>query len=152
LVFFIFQEPNQDGTVSLINKTLLDEFEPGIKRPGGCVPWAPPQQNWNPWSNCNIDEGPLAFVSDSFWVFFWSLFKFLQDDVACSIMILLCQIPRRMISPCLWDDVALWLKFHFIVDSQRGKKWKFSSRFQQDIIGIMHRGNDLLYFFLCSPL
>lgn len=56
-------EPNQDGSVSLINKTLLDEFEPGIRRQGGVVPWAPPQQNWNPWSNCNIDEGPLAYAT-----------------------------------------------------------------------------------------
>lgn len=28
--------------------------------PGGVVPWSPPQQNWNPWTSCNIDEGPLA--------------------------------------------------------------------------------------------
>ena len=27
------------------------------------VPWSPPQPNWNPWTNCNIDEGPLAYVS-----------------------------------------------------------------------------------------
>lgn len=24
------------------------------------VPWSPPQPNWNPWTGCNIDEGPLA--------------------------------------------------------------------------------------------
>ncbi|XP_022094915.1 ATP-dependent RNA helicase A-like isoform X2 [Acanthaster planci] len=24
------------------------------------VSWSPPQPNWNPWLNCNIDEGPLA--------------------------------------------------------------------------------------------
>ena len=29
----------------------------------GIVSWSPPQQNWNPWTGCNIDEGPLAFVS-----------------------------------------------------------------------------------------
>ncbi|GFT52705.1 ATP-dependent RNA helicase A protein, partial [Nephila pilipes] len=28
--------------------------------PGGVVPWSPPQPNWNPWTSCNIDEGPLA--------------------------------------------------------------------------------------------
>ncbi|GJQ87202.1 putative ATP-dependent helicase [Trypoxylus dichotomus] len=27
---------------------------------GGVVQWSPPQQNWNPWTGCNIDEGPLA--------------------------------------------------------------------------------------------
>lgn len=25
--------------------------------------WSPPQQNWNPWTGCNIDEGPLASIS-----------------------------------------------------------------------------------------
>jgi len=59
---FILQPPNQDGVVSLINRTVLDEFVPAMKRPGGVVPWAPPQPNWNPWTNCNIDEGPLAYV------------------------------------------------------------------------------------------
>ena len=29
----------------------------------GTVSWAPPQPNWNPWSSCNIDDGPLAVVS-----------------------------------------------------------------------------------------
>lgn len=24
------------------------------------MPWSPPQPNWNPWTACNIDEGPLA--------------------------------------------------------------------------------------------
>ncbi|XP_033127174.1 ATP-dependent RNA helicase A-like isoform X2 [Anneissia japonica] len=33
--------------------------------PRGCwgVSWSPPQANWNPWSNCNIDEGPLAYMT-----------------------------------------------------------------------------------------
>lgn len=31
--------------------------------PGGVVPWSPPQPNWNPWTSCNIDEGPMATVS-----------------------------------------------------------------------------------------
>ena len=29
----------------------------------GVIPWSPPQVNWNPWTSCNIDEGPLANVS-----------------------------------------------------------------------------------------
>lgn len=24
------------------------------------VSWSPPQPNWNPWTGCDIDEGPLA--------------------------------------------------------------------------------------------
>ncbi|KAK8766981.1 hypothetical protein V5799_006235 [Amblyomma americanum] len=31
--------------------------------PGGVVPWSPPQQNWNPWTSCNIDEGPMATMT-----------------------------------------------------------------------------------------
>lgn len=30
---------------------------------GGVVSWSPPQPNWNPWTSCNIDEGPLAAVN-----------------------------------------------------------------------------------------
>ena len=29
----------------------------------GVVSWSPPTQNWNPWTGCNIDEGPLASAS-----------------------------------------------------------------------------------------
>lgn len=28
----------------------------------GVIPWSPSQVNWNPWTSCNIDEGPLANV------------------------------------------------------------------------------------------
>lgn len=50
--------------VSLVNHAVLDEFEPAPRHTaGGVVPWSPPQPNWNPWTNCNIDEGPLAYVS-----------------------------------------------------------------------------------------
>ncbi|XP_048744664.2 ATP-dependent RNA helicase A-like isoform X1 [Ostrea edulis] len=46
---------------SLVTRTTLEEFEPQPKRnSSGVVPWSPPQANWNPWSACNIDEGPLA--------------------------------------------------------------------------------------------
>lgn len=49
---------------SLVTHTQLDEFVPAPKRPQpGVVSWCPPQPNWNPWTNCNIDEGPLAHVS-----------------------------------------------------------------------------------------
>ncbi|XP_071152767.1 ATP-dependent RNA helicase A-like isoform X1 [Mytilus edulis] len=50
--------------VSMMSHTSLEEFEPAPKRnTGGVVPWSPPQENWNPWSNCNIDEGPLAHAT-----------------------------------------------------------------------------------------
>ena len=26
----------------------------------GVVSWSPPMPNWNPWTGCNIDEGPLS--------------------------------------------------------------------------------------------
>ena len=29
----------------------------------GVVSWSPPTQNWNPWTGCNIDEGPLAVAA-----------------------------------------------------------------------------------------
>uniref|UniRef100_H2YB31 RNA helicase n=1 Tax=Ciona savignyi TaxID=51511 RepID=H2YB31_CIOSA len=32
----------------------------------GVIPWSPPQVNWNPWTSCNIDEGPLANVTTTF--------------------------------------------------------------------------------------
>lgn len=47
-------------------------FEPSQRQSGaGVVPWSPPQVNWNPWTSCNIDEGPLAFVSVNV-LCFWS--------------------------------------------------------------------------------
>ncbi|XP_033728682.1 ATP-dependent RNA helicase A-like isoform X2 [Pecten maximus] len=49
---------------SLLTHTSLEEFEPALRRnTGGVVPWSPPQPNWNPWTNCNIDEGPLAMAT-----------------------------------------------------------------------------------------
>ncbi|XP_061189773.1 ATP-dependent RNA helicase A-like isoform X2 [Saccostrea echinata] len=52
-------DPNQPH--SLLTRTTLEEFEPQPRRnTAGVVPWSPPQANWNPWSACNIDEGPLA--------------------------------------------------------------------------------------------
>jgi ATP-dependent RNA helicase A len=60
------QERGGEGAepLSLIVKETLEEFEPAPRRnTGGVVPWSPPQENWNTWVNCNIDEGPLASVS-----------------------------------------------------------------------------------------
>lgn len=51
---------NQNSPQSLLTNKILDEFEPSKPIAAGVVPWSPPQQNWNPWTGCNIDEGPLA--------------------------------------------------------------------------------------------
>lgn len=34
-----------------------------MPQPAGVVSWSPPQSNWNPWTGCNIDEGPMATLS-----------------------------------------------------------------------------------------
>jgi len=36
-----------------------DQVRPKLE---GVISWAPPQENWNPWTACNIDDGPLALV------------------------------------------------------------------------------------------
>lgn len=54
-------ETNESGGINL----LIQSFEPQPTRrpkdqPSSVIPWSPPQQNWNPWTACNIDEGYLA--------------------------------------------------------------------------------------------
>ena len=51
--------------ISLITDADLDHLFPTSSRApeAGVVSWSPPTQNWNPWSGCNIDEGPLASAS-----------------------------------------------------------------------------------------
>ncbi|XP_076264863.1 dosage compensation regulator mle [Rhynchophorus ferrugineus] len=46
--------------ISLLSSHILDDFHPSVPTQAGVVPWSPPQQNWNPWTGCNIDEGFLA--------------------------------------------------------------------------------------------
>jgi ATP-dependent RNA helicase A len=54
-------KPTEDGQpVSLLSNQILHEFQAAKPTAAGVVPWSPPQQNWNPWTGCNIDEGPLA--------------------------------------------------------------------------------------------
>ena len=47
--------------LSLMTNITFDHLFPE-SRPveAGVVSWSPPTPNWNPWSGCNIDEGPLA--------------------------------------------------------------------------------------------
>ncbi|XP_046383681.1 dosage compensation regulator [Ischnura elegans] len=51
---------NAEGPVSLLSDHVIEEFQLSKPQPAAVVPWSPPQPNWNPWKNCNIDEGPLA--------------------------------------------------------------------------------------------
>lgn len=54
---------NTDQPVSLLSTHILDDFHPAKPTEAGVVVWSPPQPNWNPWTGCNIDEGPLATAS-----------------------------------------------------------------------------------------
>lgn len=49
--------------ISLLTNQILDDFISSVPQPVGFVSWSPPQPNWNPWTGCNIDEGPLATIS-----------------------------------------------------------------------------------------
>ncbi|XP_076767184.1 dosage compensation regulator mle [Xylocopa sonorina] len=55
------QQPNVG--ISLLTNQVLDDFISSVPQPAGVVSWSPPQQNWDPWVGCNIDEGPLASMS-----------------------------------------------------------------------------------------
>ncbi|CAH2311359.1 ATP-dependent RNA helicase A isoform X1 [Pelobates cultripes] len=55
------EDPSQPVSLNLGK---LVHFEPSQRQnQSGVVPWSPPQENWNPWTSSNIDEGPLAFAS-----------------------------------------------------------------------------------------
>ncbi|KAM8930083.1 ATP-dependent RNA helicase A isoform 2-T2 [Pelodytes ibericus] len=55
------EDPSQPVSLSLGK---LVHFEPSQRQNlSGVVPWSPPQENWNPWTSSNIDEGPLAFAT-----------------------------------------------------------------------------------------
>ncbi|XP_055688830.1 dosage compensation regulator isoform X2 [Lutzomyia longipalpis] len=55
----------EDGTMQPFS-LLIPSNEPRVDRmhlqnqPGSVISWSPPQQNWNPWLACNIDEGYLS--------------------------------------------------------------------------------------------
>ncbi|KAM6327731.1 ATP-dependent RNA helicase A isoform 2-T2 [Podargus strigoides] len=53
--------PEDPSKPVLISVGKLAHFEPSQRQSHvGVVPWSPPHSNWNPWTSCNIDEGPLA--------------------------------------------------------------------------------------------
>ncbi|XP_049811286.1 dosage compensation regulator isoform X1 [Schistocerca nitens] len=51
---------SSENPVSLVTDHVLEEFITAKPQSAGVVPWSPPQPNWNAWTSCNIDEGPLA--------------------------------------------------------------------------------------------
>ncbi|CAL1277874.1 unnamed protein product [Larinioides sclopetarius] len=53
-------DPNITEPVLLTIEKNIEVDNQSRPHPGGVVPWSPPQPNWNPWTSCNIDEGPLA--------------------------------------------------------------------------------------------
>ena len=66
-VFLYHQNASKDEPVSLLvaQTAAVPQFEDSTERQTkpGVVSWSPPLPNWNPWTSCNIDEGPLAMVS-----------------------------------------------------------------------------------------
>lgn len=54
------QDPNPQ---TILAPTPINRLVESIPEPAGVVSWSPPQPNWNPWTGCNIDEGPLASAS-----------------------------------------------------------------------------------------
>ncbi|XP_060088403.1 ATP-dependent RNA helicase A isoform X1 [Heteronotia binoei] len=60
----IVPPPEDPAFPAVLNIGKLAHFEPSQRQNQmGVVPWSPPQSNWNPWTSCNIDEGPLAYAS-----------------------------------------------------------------------------------------
>ncbi|CAH1405915.1 unnamed protein product [Nezara viridula] len=59
----VFQNEQSEEPISLLSTTVLADFAKTTSVNAGVVSWSPPLQNWNPWTGCNIDEGPLATAS-----------------------------------------------------------------------------------------
>ncbi|XP_007443431.2 ATP-dependent RNA helicase A-like [Python bivittatus] len=60
----VISPPEDPQSPVLLSIGKLAHFEPSQKQNQmGVVPWSPPQSNWNPWTSCNIDEGPLAYAT-----------------------------------------------------------------------------------------
>ncbi|XP_053619357.1 dosage compensation regulator isoform X2 [Plodia interpunctella] len=55
----------EDGktVVTLLQLDRVKAMREAKQAPSGVVSWSPPQPNWNAWTGCNIDEGPLASTS-----------------------------------------------------------------------------------------
>lgn len=66
-VEIIDQPQAQEGEASqaqtLLQIDVIKRMKEARPEAGGVVSWCPPQMNWNVWTACNIDEGPLATAS-----------------------------------------------------------------------------------------
>ncbi|TGZ59712.1 hypothetical protein CRM22_008906 [Opisthorchis felineus] len=49
-----------DQPYNMITHYNLTDFEEAPAQQPQVIPWCPPLPNWNPWTGCNIDEGPEA--------------------------------------------------------------------------------------------
>ncbi|CAH8484978.1 unnamed protein product [Heterobilharzia americana] len=49
-----------DQTYNMITNYNLVDFDDAPKQKPQLIAWCPPLANWNPWTACNIDEGPEA--------------------------------------------------------------------------------------------
>ncbi|CAB3258411.1 unnamed protein product [Arctia plantaginis] len=53
-------DSDESGAVTLLQVDRVKAMREARPMPSGVVSWSPPQANWNAWTQCNIDEGPLA--------------------------------------------------------------------------------------------
>jgi len=89
------QNVSKDEPVSLLVHTAtVQQFEESAERQtkAGIVSWSPPLPNWNPWTSCNIDEGPLATVIHLFPSCLHTAFWSDRIVVLCMSAILCCQL------------------------------------------------------------
>ncbi|XP_059045473.1 dosage compensation regulator [Achroia grisella] len=53
-------EGEESHGVTLLQLDRVKAMREARPAPSGVVSWSPPQPNWNAWTGCNIDEGPLS--------------------------------------------------------------------------------------------
>lgn len=58
------QPDDSEEAVSIVSNQVLEDFVASKPQSAGVLSWSPPQPNWNPWTACNIDDGPLAHVCE----------------------------------------------------------------------------------------
>lgn len=57
-------EITAEGHNMIVSYNVAD-FDPRPRQSAQLVSWCPPTPNWNPWTACNIDEGPEVRFSPS---------------------------------------------------------------------------------------
>lgn len=58
----------------ILNYRIAD-FEPRPRQSAQLISWCPPLENWNPWTACNIDEGPEVRISLCVFIFDHRIFQ-----------------------------------------------------------------------------